>query len=29
MKCVIGFGGFVKILEDPWQIMVEIRIGSR
>ncbi len=22
IKCVVGFGGFVKILEDPWQLMV-------
>jgi len=24
-----GFGGFVKILENPWQLMVEIGLGNR
>jgi hypothetical protein len=24
IKCVVGFGGFIKISKDPWQLMVEI-----
>jgi hypothetical protein len=26
---ILGFGGFVKFLEDPLQIMVEIELGNR
>ncbi len=29
IKCVIRLGGFVKFLKDPWQLMVEIGLGSR
>jgi hypothetical protein len=29
IKCVVGFGGFVKISKDPWQLMVEIGLSSR
>ncbi len=24
IKCVVRFGGFVKMLEDPWKLMVEM-----
>jgi hypothetical protein len=24
VKCIVGFGGFVKNLMDPWQLMGEI-----
>jgi len=28
IKCVIGFGEFVKISKDPCQLMVEIGLGN-
>jgi hypothetical protein len=28
IKCVVRFGGFVKISKDPWQLMVEIGLVS-
>jgi hypothetical protein len=28
IKCVIGFGEFVKISKDPCQLMVEIRLSN-
>ncbi len=28
IKCVVRFGGFVKISEHPWQLMVEIGLVS-
>jgi hypothetical protein len=29
LECVVRFGGFVKILKDPWQLMVEIGLGNK
>jgi hypothetical protein len=28
IKCVVRFGGFVKISKDPWQLMIEIGLSN-
>jgi len=28
IKSIVRFGGFVKILKDPWKLMVEIEVNS-